>query len=188
MTGSKERRALDAVRVVTWRSPWGPLPVQLHRGRVHSIGLDPRAELPPVSNPPDGRPAGPLRTSADVTKFMGRVMTGKLTARAALAASDLSGYTEFERSVFAALAKVKRGETITYGEIATSVGAPRAARAVGTALGKNRAPILLPCHRVVASSGIGGYGGSAARAWRPGGQDPIAFKRALLASEGVSAR
>jgi len=110
------------------------------------------------------------------------VLAGQATAKEILAACDLSDSTDFERKVLVALAKVRSGEVISYGELAA------AARAVGSALGKNPIPILLPCHRVVASNGIGGYGGSAGREWRPAGQDPIAFKRALLASEGVLVR
>jgi methylated-DNA-[protein]-cysteine S-methyltransferase len=119
---------------------------------------------------------------------MRRVLAGQATPKEILAASELSDSTEFERKVLVALAKVRRGEVISYGELATAAGSPRAARAVGSALGKNPIPILLPCHRVVAANGIGGYGGAADRGWRPGGRDPIAFKRALLASEGVLVR
>ena len=176
--------ARGEVRLVRWRSPWGALPVQLHNGRVRAIALDPRSEPELVTVSPDRRAAGPIRGAADVAQLMQRLLRGRVSARAILAASDLSGYTEFERSVLSALAHVKRGETITYGALAAKIGAPRAARAVGTALGKNRTPILLPCHRVVATSGIGGYGGVRASSWRPGGQEPTAFKRSLLQSEG----
>jgi O-6-methylguanine DNA methyltransferase len=119
---------------------------------------------------------------------MRRVLAGQATPKEILAASELSDSTEFERKVLVALAKVRRGRVISYGELAAAAGSPRAARAVGSALGKNPIPILLPCHRVVAANGIGGYGGAADRGWRPGGRDPIAFKRALLASEGVLVR
>jgi O-6-methylguanine DNA methyltransferase len=119
---------------------------------------------------------------------MQRALRGTASAREIAAACDLSDCTDFERKVFVALAKVRKGRVISYGELATAAGSPRAARAVGSALGKNPIPILLPCHRVVAANGIGGYGGAADRGWRPGGRDPIAFKRALLASEGVLVR
>jgi O-6-methylguanine DNA methyltransferase len=174
-------------REIIWRSPWGALPVLLVNGRIRAIALDARENL---SAPPslDQRPPGPIHTSADVSRLMQRVTQGTATAREITAACDLSGSTEFERKVFEALAKVRRGRVISYGELAAAAGAPRAARAVGSALGKNPIPILLPCHRVVASKGIGGYGGSASRGWRPAGLDPIAFKRALLAREGVQVR
>jgi O-6-methylguanine DNA methyltransferase len=182
-----KRAASETERVISWRSPWGALPVLLVNGRIRAIALDPRA-APSVPAGHEPRPLGPIRTSADLSRLMHRVTRGTVTAREITAACDLSGSTEFERKVFAALAKVRRGGVVSYGELAAAAGSPRAARAVGSALGKNPIPILLPCHRVVASNGIGGYGGSAAREWRPAGQDPIAFKRALLASEGVLVR
>jgi len=52
------------------------------------------------------------------------------------------------------------GETISYGELAKRVGNPKASRAVGSANGKNRIPIVIPCHRVIAGDGtLGGFGG-----------------------------
>jgi O-6-methylguanine DNA methyltransferase len=58
------------------------------------------------------------------------------------------------------LARVPYGETTTYGELARRVGHPRAARAVGTVMNRNRIPIVLPCHRVVGSTGdLTGYAG-----------------------------
>ncbi len=68
--------------------------------------------------------------------------------------------TEFERRVWDALQRIPYGDTRTYGEIATSLGHPGAARAVGSANHKNPIPIVIPCHRVVRSGGgLGGYGG-----------------------------
>jgi methylated-DNA-[protein]-cysteine S-methyltransferase len=70
----------------------------------------------------------------------------------------LSG-TSFQRSVWQVLAAIPYGETKTYGELAAMVHSPKAVRAVGSACGKNPVPILLPCHRVVAGNGLGGFGG-----------------------------
>jgi methylated-DNA-[protein]-cysteine S-methyltransferase len=71
----------------------------------------------------------------------------------------------FRRAVLEALAQgTHRGETIRYGELATRVGNPKAARAVGTACATNPIPILVPCHRVLPSTGgIGNYGGGVPR-------------------------
>jgi methylated-DNA-[protein]-cysteine S-methyltransferase len=71
---------------------------------------------------------------------------------------DLAG-SDFERRVWAELRRIPYGETRTYGEIAASLGDPGAARAVGRANGRNPVPIVVPCHRVVASDGIGGFTG-----------------------------
>jgi methylated-DNA-[protein]-cysteine S-methyltransferase len=65
----------------------------------------------------------------------------------------------FTRRVLVALAEIPFGTTHNYGWLAARVGSPRAARAVGTALSKNPIPLLLPCHRIVASTGIGGFAG-----------------------------
>ena len=65
--------------------------------------------------------------------------------------------TEFQRRVWKVIEKIPYGETLSYAEVAAAVGSPRAMRAVGSACGKNGLPIVVPCHRVVASNGIGGY-------------------------------
>lgn len=62
----------------------------------------------------------------------------------------------FDRSVLEATRRIPRGETRTYGEIASALGSPGAARAVGRALGRNPIPIIIPCHRVLAASGKSG--------------------------------
>ena len=72
---------------------------------------------------------------------------------------DLRG-TCFQKTVWDALQRIPFGETRSYAGIARQVGSPRAVRAVGRANGANPVPIIVPCHRVVASGGgLGGYGG-----------------------------
>ncbi len=85
---------------------------------------------------------------------------------------DLSG-TPFERQVYAALLEIPFGQIETYGTLAKRLGRPGGARAVGNALAKNPLPIVIPCHRVVATGNIGGF---------TGGLD---VKRALLAHEDI---
>ena len=82
--------------------------------------------------------------------------------------------TDFRRRVWAALAAIPYGEVRSYGQVATAVGDPRAARAVGNANHANPWPIVIPCHRVVASNGLGGFGGG------------LDVKRYLLDLEGVA--
>ncbi len=67
------------------------------------------------------------------------------------------GLSSFERLVLLETLDIKRGSTITYTELAGRIGRRNACRAVGNALGKNPLPLLIPCHRVVSSKGIGGY-------------------------------
>lgn len=84
---------------------------------------------------------------------------------------DLRG-TPFQLAVWGAVAAIPYGETRSYAEVARSVGHPAAVRAVGAANGANPIPLVVPCHRVVASGGaLGGYGGG------------LPLKRRLLAME-----
>jgi methylated-DNA-[protein]-cysteine S-methyltransferase len=71
---------------------------------------------------------------------------------------DLSGFTEFQRKVIAAVQSIPRGQTLTYGEVALLAGRPGAARAVGQVMARNPFAILMPCHRVVSRQGLGGFG------------------------------
>jgi methylated-DNA-[protein]-cysteine S-methyltransferase len=67
--------------------------------------------------------------------------------------------TPFQKEVWKALQQIPYGETVTYGDIAKKIGRPKAARAVGGANGKNYIPIVIPCHRVIGSSGhLTGFG------------------------------
>lgn len=87
---------------------------------------------------------------------------------------DLRLAREFGRTVLNELARVPYGELTTYGALAAKAGRPRAARAVGTVMNRNPVPIVLPCHRVVGSTGaLTGYGGGLDR------------KRTLLELEGA---
>ncbi|MFE2755231.1 methylated-DNA--[protein]-cysteine S-methyltransferase [Actinosynnema sp. NPDC059335] len=72
--------------------------------------------------------------------------------------------TPFQRTVWDALKEIPHGETMTYGELAARIGRPTASRAVGLANGKNPISIIVPCHRVVGSTGgLTGYGGGIER-------------------------
>jgi methylated-DNA-[protein]-cysteine S-methyltransferase len=85
---------------------------------------------------------------------------------------DLSAGTAFQQSVWRALKKIPRGETRSYGWVAQQIGKPGSSRAVGAACGANPIPVIIPCHRVIASDGsIGGFGGG------------LPMKRRLLALE-----
>jgi methylated-DNA-[protein]-cysteine S-methyltransferase len=88
---------------------------------------------------------------------------------------DLSGATDFQRQVWETTRTIPRSETRSYEWIAVQIGKPKAARAVGQALGQNPIPIIIPCHRVLTSDGkLGGF---------TGGLD---MKRLLLKMEGAT--
>ena len=85
---------------------------------------------------------------------------------------DLSRATHFQREVWEKTRLIPYGETRSYAWVAEQIKKPRAVRAVGQALGKNPLPIIVPCHRVVASDGkLGGFGGG------------VEMKRCLLSLE-----
>ena len=88
---------------------------------------------------------------------------------------DLTWCTPFQLQLARALKAVPWGEVVTYGELAALAGRPGAARAAGTFCARNHFWLFLPCHRVVAVDGIGGYG-----------ETGVGFKRRLLALEHVA--
>lgn len=81
--------------------------------------------------------------------------------------------SDFEQKVYKALINIPYAKLATYKEIAQKINHPKAFRAVGNANSKNQIPIFIPCHRVIASNGIGGYNGG------------LEMKRFLLEIEGV---
>ena len=89
-------------------------------------------------------------------------------------AIDVDWATPFQRVLVDALRTVPRGEVVSYGELAALAGRPGAPRAAGALCAANRFAFVVPCHRVVAAHGIGGYGSAGAE-----------VKRRLLALEGV---
>jgi methylated-DNA-[protein]-cysteine S-methyltransferase len=87
---------------------------------------------------------------------------------------DLSRGTKFQQSVWAALRRIKFGQTQSYGAIAAAIRNPKAVRAVGGACGANPIPLLVPCHRVLAANKkLGGFSGG------------LAWKRRLLTIENI---
>jgi len=92
---------------------------------------------------------------------------------------DLAHLSTFQMRVVRACRKISRGQVRSYGELAKAAGSPGAARAVGSVMSHNRYPIIVPCHRVVASGGS--LGGFTAR-------DGVNMKQRMLALEGVSLR
>lgn len=81
--------------------------------------------------------------------------------------------TDFQIAVWNELIKIPKGETITYSDIAVAIGKPKAVRAVGTAVGRNPIAVIVPCHRVVGKSSLGGY------------MYGLEMKRGVLHDEGV---
>jgi methylated-DNA-[protein]-cysteine S-methyltransferase len=157
-------------------TPIGPLLVAVSDhglARVSFVGVDgPEQELEAIA-----RVAGPkvLRAPRAIDTahreldeyFDGKRRVFDLTV-------DLRGLAPFNVQVLAELARVPFGSTATYGELAARAGRPKAARAVGMVMNRNRIPIVLPCHRIVGANGsLTGYAGG------------LEIKERLLRLEGV---
>lgn len=94
---------------------------------------------------------------------------------------DLRG-TEFQKKVWLAIHEIPYGKLSTYGRLAEAIGNPRAARAVGNAVGANPCGIVIPCHRVIwTNGGLGGFRGGY-------DEEDLGDKRRLLAKEGILPR
>lgn len=82
---------------------------------------------------------------------------------------DWTGVPSFHQQVLRRCVEIPRGQTMTYGQLASAVGSPGAARAVGQAMARNRWPLIVPCHRVVGHAGkltgYSGLGGTATKQW-----------------------
>jgi methylated-DNA-[protein]-cysteine S-methyltransferase len=144
-------------------SPVGELTIAEKGDAIVAIGWADAAGERPVGN------GSPLL--AEAARQLDAYFAGHLTRfDLPLAPSG----SPFEISVWTAMGEIPYSETRCYGELAAMIGS--APRAVGRACGKNPIPIVIPCHRVLAKTGLGGYSGS-------GG---LATKRHLLALEGAS--
>jgi methylated-DNA-[protein]-cysteine S-methyltransferase len=124
-------------------------------------------DLPEATPPP--------AISAAIAAITALLETGRADLSAI--ALDMDGVDAEERAILEAARTVPPGSTITYGELAARIGQPRATREVGQAMARNRFPIVVPCHRVLAAGG--GFGGFSA----PGG---LESKARLLTIERAS--
>ncbi|MBX7169164.1 MAG: methylated-DNA--[protein]-cysteine S-methyltransferase [Pirellulales bacterium] len=117
--------------------------------------------------------ARPTAPAADWVARLKRFATGDRVDLSAIPV-DWPSMTPFQRRVYERCRRIRPGETLSYAEMATAVGSPHAARAVGNCMARNPVPLVVPCHRVVGSGG--GLGGFSA----PGG---LSTKSRLLAME-----
>ncbi len=127
-----------------------------------SYDADPDAELEVLSRAFGARVlrcAGPLD---EIRRQLDEYFAG--SRRRFELETDISRLTSFNQKVLHRLARVPYGEVTTYGDLASQAGRPRAARAVGSVMNRNPLPIVLPCHRVIGSTGrLVGYAGGLER-------------------------
>jgi methylated-DNA-[protein]-cysteine S-methyltransferase len=162
------------LEVGKFRSPIGEIVVAVHAGRLCALSF---AEQWPRRHAQLEKRFGQVEfcdaaDPAGVITCLGKYFAGDLGALDAIAVD--TGGTPFQQRVWRELRKIPAGHTVSYGHIATAIGAPAAVRAVGAANGSNPVGIVLPCHRVIGSNGqLTGYGGGLER------------KRWLLAHESA---
>ena len=162
----------------TWcqGTPFGDIVVVVGPGGIEHISLPGlSADGTSGTAPPDQPPEGTRSVAGRVARQLDEYFTGtrtELDLPVDLGATELPDLAR--RTLETVRAEVPYGETATYGEVAEMIGRPGAARAVGSAMARNPVPFVVPCHRIVAANGIGGYGGGSAG---------IALKRALLDRE-----
>jgi methylated-DNA-[protein]-cysteine S-methyltransferase len=145
-------------------SPVGGLLVAASNQGLASISFDPdpAEELDRLARIAGPRVLRSPRAVDEARRELDEYFAGR--RRAFDLSLDLRALPPFTVSVLRELARVPYGETTTYGELAARVGRPRAARAVGTVMHRNRIPIVLPCHRVLGSTGtLVGYAGGLER-------------------------
>lgn len=122
---------------------------------VHSLG---RYLIVEMSGPKAKRVFFSLESPAKASKLAEEIAAhlecGAPCPRAEL---DMSECTEFQKQIYTLVQTISRGETMSYGQVAERSGRTGAARAVGRAMATNPFAILVPCHRVVAKGGLGGY-------------------------------
>ena len=132
----------------TFNSPIGPLTLNAENGALTSVWMEDE-DLPEHID--DTAPLAEARRQLEAY-FAGELREFDLPLAPA--------GSEFQLGVWRELAKIPYGETISYGELATRVGDPTKARAVGAANGRNPLPVIVPCHRVIGADGsLIGFGG-----------------------------
>lgn len=179
-TSSWERSTLR--RALYWdsmESPVGPIYVALTEAGALAlvmVGVSRMRFIEEIEKS-GGQEAWDPKASAPVIRQLGEYFAGK---RQVFDVSvDLEGLTSFQRAVLQATQQIPFGQVRTYGQVAAAVGKPKAARAVGRALGLNPVSVVIPCHRVIgADGGLHGYSGA-------GG---LSTKRFLLELEGAPVR
>jgi O-6-methylguanine DNA methyltransferase len=149
------------------KTSWGTITLTLKDGTVVACAL------PPLDKTPDApfRIAGFQSLEKLIEAFPGLGKTVVPQRRCFPNIGKPKG-TNFQKAVWDEISKIPRGQTRTYGEVAAAIGRPGAVRAVGTACGANPLPLFIPCHRVVAKNGLGGFGSG------------LPWKKMLLQMEG----
>jgi methylated-DNA-[protein]-cysteine S-methyltransferase len=144
------------MQITAMITSWGPITLEESAGAIERCTLpflatEPREDFSFLEIP----------VSTPSARFVEQLLTGRPAHPPPV---HLTSGTPFQQKVWRAIAAIPCGATQTYGELARAIGHPNAARAVGSACGKNPIPLFIPCHRVLGSQGLHGF--SAGIPWK----------------------
>lgn len=175
MTAEQQPIAMAAEQSACLNTPFGPIGLRWRGGLVTRVALSPGPDWPQSHAVPDWLRA-PLDAFFGSSSDLSADHSDDHWNPGRVVATAPAG-SPFQRRVWRAIRAIPSGRTRTYGEVAAELGS--APRAVGGACRANPYPLLVPCHRVIGATGLGGFAGDASGRL-------IAIKRWLLAHEGVA--
>lgn len=173
---SDERTGQSENQLAVFQTPLGWFGLLGYDGQLVRIRIgcaDRQAVIDAFDEDTDDAPVELTSWHADLEHRLRRFANGEKVEFADVKVVWPKPLTEFRRRVIEQTRKIKWGQTLSYGVLAERSGTPRAARAVGSTMATNRFPIVVPCHRVVSASDLGGF-------TAPTG---VSLKRQLLAME-----
>src|SRR5262245_15506721 len=157
---AQARAVAEAWYDVLAHSEIGPVFVGVTRRGLCAVrfGLSERQFVADLRRETGAHPVRSAERAGAAARQVGEYLAGRRTAFDMPV--DLSSMTSFQQQVLLAACQIPRGQVRTYSDLARQIGRPKAARAVGQALGSNPVPIVVPCHRVLAADGsLRGYSG-----------------------------
>lgn len=146
-------RSGEPIRLAAIDTPVGRLYVGFHERRIASINIDTGDGVDAIKKNVEGRLRRPVLEAETPAWLTQTIEAFFETWRVDEGSVDISELTPFEQAALRAAAAIPPGETRSYSWVASQIGRPRAARAVGRVMARNPLPLLFPCHRVVDASG-----------------------------------
>ena len=153
-------RVSDQSKLEHFATPLGNLTASFSSCGLHSLTFTSDNNFGGKPKPPTGKPELAELLCDFIEEYFSRGSFNSILHGQLISQLDWSNVTPFQKKALIACSQIPCGESRSYGQLATEIGNPNAARAVGSAMSKNRWLLLIPCHRVLGSSGaMHGYSG-----------------------------